>query len=261
MKKSKVLGIALTVAMVSSIAATAAISASAKVSADGIEGDTVGITGSFCNWGNTGETDVPMTNNNGVWEGTISIDNVTKEMTVDQATKDDGKGTQVPRTDVVGTAITFKIRTNGNWDDSWGDFEPDFARSWNSQTNCAVAATIGQPITIKVKLDTTKYAEGNTVDTSDPKSVKKGWKQWAVSYEVVPSETSTDPTPVESSEESTTPVESSETPAESTPAVESSEESTTPATGDTTSAVALVAVVIASLGAAVVMTKKASAKD
>ena len=40
-----------------------------------------------------------------------------------------------------------------------------------------------------------------------------------------------------------------------------SADTSSPATGDTTSAIALVAVVLASLGTAVVMTKKASAKD
>ena len=246
MKKSKILGIALAAAMVSSIAATAALSASATVTKDGIDGETVGITGSFCNWGSDGAADVPMTLNNGVWEGQIQIPNVTDDMLVD-ATMDDGKGTQVARTDITGKAITFKIRTNGDWKNSWGDYEPAYERTWNSQTNCAVAAEAGKPLTINVKLDTTKQAEGATFEADDPDI----WQVWAVTYEVVES------APAEA------PATESEAPAEDSaeaPAAES--EAPAPvATGDTTSAVALVAVVIASLGAAVVMTKKASAKD
>ena len=63
MKKSKLLGAALAATIVSSAFAVTSISASAEVSGSGIEGDSVGIVGSFNNWGNSGESDIPMTYN------------------------------------------------------------------------------------------------------------------------------------------------------------------------------------------------------
>ena len=274
MRKSKILGIALAAAMVASVAT---VSVSAKVSSAGIEGDTVGIVGQFNGWA----TDVPMTNNNGVWEGTIEIAEVTSDMVVKQAMKDDGTGGKVARDDVVGPAVTFKIRLNGSWDDSWGDYEPDYDRTWNSQTDCAVAATVGQPLTINVKLDTTKVVAGSSItDPSDPDA----WNVWPVTYEVVgggeastdePSDEPSEEAPAdEPSEEAPSDEPSEEAPAEddpsttgedttsTQPAVESDTKDAAPVqTGDTASAAALVAVVLASLGVAVVMTKKASAKD
>ena len=279
MRKSKVLGIALAAAMVASIAT---VSVSAKVTSAGIDGDTVGITGSFCGWGTVNDApvaDVPMTNNNGVWEGTIDIPEVTSDMVVDQATMDDGTGGQVARTDVVGTAVTFKIRLNGDWVDSWGDFEPAYDRTWNSQTNCAVAATVGQPLKINVKLDTTKVTPGSSItDTADPDA----WGVWVVSYDVVASEapveedptttgddepvtedpTTEDPTTEDpATEEPATEDPTTEEPSTVQPAVDDTKDVAPVETGDATSAAALVAVVLASLGVAVVMTKKASAKD
>lgn len=185
MKKSKLLGAALAVSMVSSAIAVTSISASAKVSSDGIEDASVGIVGSFNNWGNSGEADIPMTNNNGVWEGTIKIDKVTEDIVVAQPTRDDGTGNQVPREDVTGTAVCFKIRLNQMWEDSWGDYEPDYGRTWNSQTNCAVAAEVGKPLMVKVKLDTTKTGDGQIIAEMEGKAAKKAWKKWAVSYEAV----------------------------------------------------------------------------
>ena len=265
MRKSKVLGIALAAAMVTSIAATAAIGASAKVSKDGIDGETVGITGSFCNWGNGGEADIPMTNNNGVWEGTIQIDNVTDDMLGD-AMKDDGTGAKVLRDDIQGKAITFKVRTNGDWTNSWGDYEPDYDRTNNSQTDCAVAAEAGKPLTIKVKLDTTTVVAGSSIPADDGDA----WMVWPVTYEVVASEATVEESKAEESKAEESKAEKSKAEeskaeksktVESKPAQEKKEDTAPVQTGDTASAAALVAVVLASLGTAVVMTKKASAKD
>ncbi|MBQ5562350.1 MAG: hypothetical protein IIT39_03075, partial [Clostridia bacterium] len=198
MRKSKVLGIALAAAMVASIAT---VSVSAKVTSAGIDGDTVGITGSFCGWGTVNDApvaDVAMTNNNGVWEATIDLPEVTSDMVVEQATMDDGTGGQVARTDVVGTAVTFKIRLNGDWADSWGDYEPAYDRTWNSQTNCAVSATVGQPLKFKVQLDTTKVVTGSSItDPADPDA----WNVWPVTYEVVASETPATEDPAQTSTE------------------------------------------------------------
>ncbi len=89
-------------------------------------------------------------------------------------------------------------------------------------------------------------------------------------------ETPAEETPAEETPADTTPADDTDTqapsdtapadttgPADTTKPADTSKDAdkTTPATGDTTSAIALVAVVLASLGTAVVMTKKASAKD
>ena len=268
MRKSKILGIALAAAMVSSVVVTAAFSVSAdeaQVTSAGIaDGNTVGITGSFNGWANG--KDVPMTNNNGVWEGTIQVDNVTEDM-VGVAQKDDGTGNKVDRTDITGKAITFKVRLNGEWTHSWGDFEPDFDRTWNSQTDCAVAAEVGKPITINVKLDTTKCAAGSSI--TDPAD-GDAWQVWPVEYSVVESAAPAEESKEEESKEEESKEEESKAEEskeeeskaeESKPAEEPSEDSAPVETGDAASAAALVAVVLASLGTAVVMTKKASAKD
>ena len=270
MRKSKILGIALAAAMVSSVVVTAAFSVSADepqpqvTSAGIVAGNTVGITGSFNGWANG--KDVQMTNNNGVWEGTIQVDNVTEDM-VGVAQKDDGTGNKVDRTDITGKAITFKVRLNGEWTHSWGDFEPDFDRTWNSQTDCAVAAEVGKPITINVKLDTTKCAAGSSI--TDPAD-GDAWQVWPVEYSVVESAAPAEESKEEESKEEESKEEESKAEEskeeeskaeESKPAEEPSEDSAPVETGDAASAAALVAVVLASLGTAVVMTKKASAKD
>ena len=269
MRKSKILGIALAAAMVSSIAATAAFSASASVTSDGIDGETVGICGAFTNWGipdaETGKVieDIPMTNNNGVWEGTIEIAEVTEAM-LGEPTMDDGTGKQVPRTDITGKAISFKVRTNNSWTNSWGEYEAAYVRTNNSQTNCAVPAEAGKPITIKVKLDTTTTVAESEIPADDGDA----WTVWPVTYEVVASapaeeskEEESSEAPAEESKEEESKAEESKEEESTKPAEEPSEDSKPVETGDAASAAALVAVVLASLGTAVVMTKKASAKD
>ena len=129
MRKSKIIASVVSVALVASVAATASISASAISKVEDIEGHKVGVTGSFCNWGKDGDADVEMTNNGGVWETTIDIPEVTEAMVVD-ATKDDGSGNQVSR---GFKGITFKVRLDDTWDDSWGDYEPGYDRTYNSQ--------------------------------------------------------------------------------------------------------------------------------
>ena len=268
MKKSKILGIALAAAMITSAASMTAFAKMAE-SAD-IASCTVGISGSFCGWGQKGEADTPMTDEDGdgVYEGTIVIDSVTADM-ITEAMTDDGTSTAVSR---GFSGVQFKVRTNGNWDDSWGEFEAAYNRTYNSQTNCCVQATEGQPLTIKVTLDTTKIADQSAIEEDDryEAGADDAFNVWVVSYETVeaaaPAEESTE-TPAEESTE-TPAEESTEAPAEKpaeesdeAPAAESSEDASTVPTGDTTSAVALVAVVIASLGVAVAMTKKASSKE
>lgn len=242
MRKSKIIASVVSVALVASVAAAASISASAISKVEDIEGHKVGVTGSFCNWGNDGDADVEMTNNGGVWETTIDIPEVTEAMVVD-ATKDDGSGNQVSR---GFKGITFKVRLDDTWDDSWGDYEPGYDRTYNSQTNCAVKAEVGTHVKINIKLDTTK---NSPEALSNPDGETKEGDP--VDHLIIPVtytvEEVKDEKPAEESKKEESKAESADT--------------SSPATGDTTSAIALVAVVLASLGTAVVMTKKASAKD
>ena len=274
MKKSKILGIALVAAMAASVAV---VNASA-LSADEMKTHSVGICGAFNGWGST--PDVVMTDDDGdgIWEGTVEIDNVTEDM-IQESTEDKGSAGVVSR---GFSGVQFKVRLDNEWGTSWGDYEEAYDRTENSQTDCcAKEAVAGQSLTIKVKLDTTSLASDSLpVDDDD------AYTLWNVTYTAeagaaaeTPAEESSEAPAEESSEAPAE--ESSETPAEEsseTPAAEESsvapaeESSTAPAaeestetsavpTGDTTSAVALVAVVVASLGAAVVMTKKASSKE
>ena len=273
MKKSKILGIALVAAMAASVAV---VNASA-LSADELKTHSVGICGSFNGWGAT--PDVVMTDDDGdgIWEGTVEIDNVTEDM-IQESTEDKGSAGVVSR---GFSGVKFKVRLDNEWGTSWGDYEEAYDRTENSQTNCcAKEAVAGQSLTIKVKLDTTTLASDTlTVDDDD------AYALWNVTYTAevgaaaeTPAEESSEAPAEESSEapaeeSSETPAEeSSETPAEESSVAPAEESSTAPAaeestetsvvpTGDTTSAVALVAVVVASLGAAVVMTKKASSKE
>ena len=184
---------------------------------------------------------------------------------------DDGAGNQIPRGK---KGITFKVRLDKDWTDSWGDYEEAYVRTYNSQTNCVVEAKEGTHVKITVKLDTTKNC---------PEAIAAGEveKDDAVDYTLIPvtysieevAGAAADTTPSEAPAADTAPAASTPadttpaatTPADTTPAATTpagtSEAATTPATGDTTSAIALVAVVLASLGTAVVMTKKATSKD
>lgn len=261
MKNSKILKVVVASSLVASLAATAAISASAIAKVEDIKSHKVGVTGSFNNWGNDGDADVELKDNgSGVYEGVVEVEKVTADMVV-EATTDDGTGAQV-KTGKKG--ITFKVRLDGDWTDSWGEYEPAYVRTWNSQTNCCVEAAEGDHVKITVKLDTTK----NHPDAVAAEEVDAD----EIDYNVIPVEYSVekvedaapaaDPEPATQTPATTTTDTSNDATAAATPASTSTDsDTTTPATGDTTSAIALVAVVLASLGTAVVMTKKASAKD
>lgn len=123
--------------------------------------------------------------------------------------------------------LEFKVRTNNDWTDSWGALDEN-EMTFNSQTNCKT-----DPLTEKsdivVKFDTTGGDE----------------MTYAVSFEVKAAAAADEPT----TDEPTT-----DEPTTDEPTTDA------PATGDTTSAFALVSVVVAALGVAVVMTKKASSK-
>ena len=257
MKKSKILGIALAAALITSAASMTAFAKMTESSE--ISGLSLGITGSFCNWGNSGETDVPMTDadGDGVYEGTFEV-GVTEDM-IQEATTDDG-------TNIVSrgfSGVKFKVRTNGSWGDSWGEFEEAYNRTYNSQTDCCAEAVVGDNLKITVKLDTNTVADQSNQNPDDAyeAGADDAFNVWPVSFTV---EKVAGETPAEESPAEETPAEespASEAPASTAPATEAGTDTTTVGTGDTTSAVALVAVVLASLGVAVVMTKKASSKE
>ncbi len=166
MQTKKLIGISLAAALVAS---TAAISVNAIVDdVSKIKDHSVGIVGSFNEWGANG--DLPMTDadGDGIYEGTITIDEATEDMVV-AATKDDGTGKQVDR---GMTGITFKVRLDADWTDSWGDYEPAYVRTGNSQTNCCVECAVGDKVVIKVQLDTTKNVQqaidDGEVDADEP---------------------------------------------------------------------------------------------
>ncbi len=261
MKSSKILKVVIASSLVASLAATAAVSANAAGIAkiEDIKDHKVGVVGSFNDWSTEGE--IALTDNgSGVYEGVVEIEKVTKEMVV-EATADDGNGAQV-KTGKKG--ITFKVRLDGDWTDSWGDYEPAYVRTWNSQTNCCVEAAEGDHVKITVKLDTTKN-HPDAVAAGEVEADEIDYTLIPVEYSVEKVEDAApaaDPEPAAQTPATTTTDTSNDATAAATPASTSTDsDTTTPATGDTTSAIALVAVVLASLGTAVVMTKKASAKD
>ena len=245
MNKSRILSVALAGALVASVAAVSTISASAAgFSSADVKSHTVGITGDFAEC-ETWTKDIAMTD-------------------------DDGDG--VYTAEITGQAAGtygFKVRLDSSWDVSgtksnWGAYEwkdpagNDADRTLDSQHNCEVTVNSETDV-IKVTFDTTKisdealkqdgsYAKDITADDED------AYMYWPVTYTVEAGKTDAP------AEESKTDAPAEESKKEDAPAKETSD--TKPvATGDTTSAIALVGVVLASLGTAVVMTKKASSKD
>lgn len=243
MNKSRILSVALAGALVASVAAVSTISASAFSSAD-VKSHTVGITGDFAEC-ETWTKDIPMTD-------------------------DDGDG--VYTAEITGQAAgtyAFKVRLDGAWSieggvkANWGAYEWEDPngepgdRTADSQTNCQVTVNAETDV-IKVTFDTTKLsddalAQADSVAHEITADDDFAYNFWPVTYTV---EAGSADAPAEESK-TEAPAEESKTDA---PATETSD--TKPvATGDTTSAIALVGVVLASLGTAVVMTKKASSKD
>ena len=117
MQTKKIIGIALAAALVGSMAAVAATSVSAvdSVEADfSLEGHSVGIIGGFNSWGSD----------------------------IAEMTDADGDGVYVGVVNNVAAGDTeFKIRLDGAWDYSWGEYEADYDRTFNSQTNCKISTT------------------------------------------------------------------------------------------------------------------------
>ena len=137
MQTKKIIGIALCAALVSSMAA---ISVSARDTMDDGEGKTyfdgdhtLGIVGAFTNWGNADDDgnvtpDIPMTDpdGDGVYVGVVK--------------------------DIAAGDYQFKIRADGAWEDSWGEYESEYDRTFNSQTDCSI--TVDDTTDLVVTLDT-----------------------------------------------------------------------------------------------------------
>ena len=246
MRKSKVLSVAMSSVLVVSIAAATSMSASALLK-DEIKDHKVGATGDFNAWAE----DVWMTDDDGdgIYQGRVVVSEVTEDMIQDWKVDDEPTGEKY---------LQFKVRLDGEWTDSWGNYEPVHDRCYNSQSNVPVKeAVVGKGITFDVFFQ----ADNDPAALANPDSYAEegvdDFNYYHVWYKVVEEEQSSE----ESSEEESSKVEeSSKTEESSQVASETATDSTAPATGDATSAAALAAVVLASLGTAVVMTKKASAK-
>ena len=131
MQTKKILGIALAAALVGSMA-TVAVSArdamDAGEEATYFDSHTIGIVGSMTSWGEQPDIAMKDVNGNGTYIGVVR--------------------------NLAAGDYDFKVRANSSWDDSWGEYEPDYERTFNSQTNCHV--TVAEDGTdLIVALDTT----------------------------------------------------------------------------------------------------------
>ena len=107
-----------------------------------------GVIGSFNGWS---EDIAKMSDNDGdgIWEAVIEIDEVTSDMIAELYSDNVATGKM---------GINFKVRKDDDWAESWGDYEEDYDRTFNSQTNMLIPeadVTVGQPLKVKVTLDTT----------------------------------------------------------------------------------------------------------
>ena len=252
MRKSKVLSVAMSAVLVASLAAAASVSVSAEITnSSQIKDHKVGVVGSFNGWAN----DVALTDadGDGVYEGVVEIPEVTEDMFLGWNIDDEPTGESY---------VLFKVRLDGDWTDSWGNYEPLNDRCWNSQSNVPVKeAEVGKPIKFTVYFDTKNPSPAALANPDSYAVAGDDDMMYLNVYYKVEETVVEEP----SKEEEPSKVESSQTPVTTTGdtskvAVEDKTDSTAPATGDATSAAALAAVVVASLGIAVVMTKKASAK-
>ena len=240
MRNSKIVKVLMSSALVASVAVASAMSTAAISNLSQLKDHFVGVTGSFNNWD---VTDVELTDadGDGIYEGIVDIPEVTEEMIGDWKVDDVLQPEKY---------LTFKVRLDKSWDDSWGAYEPENNRTYNSQSNVPVKeAVVGQPLKFNVIFDTTKINQGY-IDNKEQSDVLPDdpvdMENIGVTYKIIE-------TVVESSVQSS--VQSSVVVAS-----QSSTDTSTVPTGDATSAAALAAIVVASLGVAVVMTKKASAK-
>ena len=254
MRNSKIVKVLMSSALVASVAVASAMSTAAISNLSQLKDHFVGVTGSFNNWD---VTDVELTDadGDGIYEGIVDIPEVTEDMIGDWKVDDVLQPEKY---------LTFKVRLDKSWDDSWGAYEPENNRTYNSQSNVPVKeAVVGQPLKFNVIFDTTKIDEGyinnkNQTDVlpDDPVDMEN----IGVTYKIIETVVESSPEPSQHSESSVESSVQSSVQSSVVVASQSSTDTSTVPTGDATSAAALAAIVVASLGVAVVMTKKASAK-
>ncbi len=164
----KILSVALCSAMVGGMGALApavlpGVGLTASASEDQyLPFTTLGIIGGFNDW--SGDVEMSDPDGDGVYEGVVTAE---------------------------GT-YEFKVRADGGWDYSWGEYEADYDRTQNSQTNCS--ATVEEGCKLVVKLDTTKVSDlamdndDSWVHESSFDFDSDGYEYWPVIYEVVADE-------------------------------------------------------------------------
>ena len=145
MLKRNVIKILLVCAVLFAVGALSAVSVSAEISkVSDIPSHTVGVVGSFNDW----KDDVPLTDDDGdgLYEGIVTVDEVTKDMIV---------GWNIDDMPTGESYLQFKVRLDGEWSDSWGYYEPIHERCWNCQSNVPVKeAVVGKSLKFKVYFDT-----------------------------------------------------------------------------------------------------------
>ncbi|MBQ5565139.1 MAG: hypothetical protein IIT39_17330 [Clostridia bacterium] len=254
MRNSKIVKVLMSSALVASVAVASAMSTAAISNLSQLKDHFVGVTGSFNNWD---VTDVELTDadGDGIYEGIVDIPEVTEEMIGDWKVDDVLQPEKY---------LTFKVRLDKSWDDSWGAYEPENNRTYNSQSNVPVKeAVVGQPLKFNVIFDTTKINQGY-IDNKEQSDVLPDdpvdMENIGVTYKIIETVVESSPEPSQPSESSVESSVQSSVQSSVVVASQSSTDTSTVPTGDATSAAALAAIVVASLGVAVVMTKKASAK-
>ena len=162
----KSLAVILTATMVVSVATASSVSVSASYypQHSNIYEHTVGVIGNFAEceeW----TKDIPMTDDDGdgIYEAWITGQEAGNYM--------------------------FKVRLDDSWDNSWGEYEAENDRIYNSQVNCEVTVNSESDV-IKVTFDTTSVSEQALAqsdsyahyisDIEDPNA----FNYWPVSYEV-----------------------------------------------------------------------------
>jgi len=145
MLKRNVIKILLVCAVLFTVGALSAVSVSAEISkVSDIPSHTVGVVGSFNDW----KDDVPLTEDDGdgLYEGIVTVDEVTEDMIVGWSVDDEPTGESY---------LQFKVRLDGEWEDSWGNYEPLNDLTWNSTSNVPIKeAVVGKSLKFKVYFDT-----------------------------------------------------------------------------------------------------------
>ena len=127
MQTKKIIGIALAASLVSSMVAITASAAAMTSNEDFANIESLGIVGSLTGWGEQPDIAMDDADGDGIFVGVVR--------------------------DLAAGDYQFKVRADGNWDNSWGVYEEEYDRTFNSQTNCSVSVT--EKTDLIVALDTT----------------------------------------------------------------------------------------------------------